>query len=149
KKFLIFCDVFKGKIDPYRGLPLSGDTDMAKYLKGAVGMKDKSISARLKFFFDYLDNTDQEISSDAYREFANADYKDYRDMAKDLPADKIAGWLKDPNTQTLRLGLYASMLGHCGTAKHAKELRTLLDTPTRGLGGGLDGMLAGYVMLEP
>src|SRR5262249_49207416 len=37
-KFLIFCDVFKGKIDPYKGVPVKSD-DIVKYLKGALELK--------------------------------------------------------------------------------------------------------------
>src|SRR5437773_4091005 len=75
-KFLVFCDIFKGRIDPYRGIPVKADSDMAKYLAGALAIKDKDTSARLRFFFDYLDNGEVEISNDAYGEFAKADYKD-------------------------------------------------------------------------
>jgi hypothetical protein len=149
KKFLIFCDVFKGKIDPYRGVPVEADSDIAKYLKGAMEQKNKEIKVRLRFFFDYLDNADLEISNDAYKEFAKADYKDYREMAGHLPPDKIARWLEDPKTPAFRFGLYASMLGHCGQDKHAKMLRTMLDDPTHRLNSGVDGMLAGYTMLKP
>jgi hypothetical protein len=148
-KFLVFCDVFKGKIDPYRGVPVPADSDMVKYIKGALDVKDKSIAARLRYYFDYLDNPDTEISNDAYKEFGNADYKDYRDMAKELPADKIAKWLDDPNTPAFRYGLYASMLGHCGIAKHAPLLRTMLDDPQKRVSTGVDGVLAGYAMLQP
>jgi hypothetical protein len=148
-KFLVFCDVFKGKIDPYRGVPVQADSDMVKYLEGALAVKDKLIGERLRFYFDFLDNKEVEIANDAYKEFANADYKDYRDMAKKLSADKIAGWLADPNTAAFRYGLYASMLGHCGTAKHAQLLRQMLDDPQKRVTSGLDGILAGYAMLEP
>src|SRR5262249_50834880 len=147
--FLIFCDVFKGKIDPYRGIPVLEGSDIVKYLQGALRVKDKPISDRLRYFFDYLDNRDMEISTDAYKEFGNADYKDYRDMAHDLPADKIAGWLEDPNTPAFRHGLYASMLGHCGKEKHAELLHKMLTDPTKVAGSGVDGMLAGYTMLKP
>src|SRR5262245_15715191 len=76
-KFLVFCDVYKGKIDPYRGVgPLVGEADVVKYLEGARKLKDKSLAARLRYCFDYLDSPELEISLDAYREFANADYKD-------------------------------------------------------------------------
>jgi len=122
---------------------------MAKYLRGALEHKDESIGKRLRFFFDYLDNPDLEISNDAYKEFGNADYKDYKDMAKDLPAERVAKWLKDEKTPAFRYGLYASMLGHCGKEEHAKLLRDLLDDPAKRLGSGVDGMLAGYVMLKP
>jgi hypothetical protein len=70
-------------------------------------------------------------------------------MAKDLPADKIASWIQDEKTPTFRLGLYASLLGHCGTDKHSAVLRKLLDDPTRRLNAGVDGILAGYIMLNP
>jgi hypothetical protein len=147
-KFLIFCDVYNGKIDPYRGFPVKKDIDIVKYLQGAMAVKDKAIGTRLRYFFDYLDNPDLEISNDAYKEFGNADYKDYRDMAAKLPPDKIAQWLTDPDTPNFRFGLYASMLGHCGSDKHAAVLRKLLDDPKR-LSAGMDGVLAGYTMLKP
>jgi hypothetical protein len=148
-KFLVFCDVFKGKIDPYRGVQVQADSDIVKYLQGALAVKDKPVGARLRYYFDYLDDKDVEVSTDAYKEFANADYKDTRDMAKALPADKIAHWLEDPNTPAFRYGLYASMLGHCGTAKHAALLRTMLDDPQKRVSTGVDGVLAGYTMLQP
>ena len=148
-RFLVYCDVFKGKIDPYRVQPALKDSDMAKYLLGALSHRDESIGKRLRFFFDYLDNADLEISNDAYKEFGNADYKDYRDMAKSLPADRVGKWLQDPKTPAFRYGLYASMLGHCGTVKHAQLLHDMLQDPAKRLGSGVDGMLAGYVMLKP
>jgi hypothetical protein len=148
-KFLVFCDVFKGAIDPYRGVPVAADSDMVKYLEGAMACKDKQIGDRLRFYFDYLDNKEPEVSNDAYKEFGNADYKDYKEMAKHLPAAKIAKWLEDPETPAFRYGLYASMLGHCGTDKDAQVLRKMLDDPTKRTGSGVDGILAGYFMLEP
>jgi hypothetical protein len=148
-KFLIFCDVFKNKIDPYRGVPVKADSDMVRYLKGALAVKDKDVPTRLKYFFDFLDNSDLEISNDAYKEFGNADYKDYRELAKHLPADKIQKWLQDTETPTFRYGLYASMLGHCGSDRHSEFLRKLLDDPQKRLTSGVDGILAGYIMLKP
>jgi hypothetical protein len=148
-KFLIFCDVFKGKIDPYRGVPVKATSDIVKYLQGAIAVKDKPIAERLKFFFDYLDNADIEIANDAYKEFGNAGYNDYRDMAKRLPAAKIAKWLADPDTPSFRYGLYAYLLGHCGTENDAQLLRKMLDDPDKRLSSGVDGMLAGYTLLKP
>jgi hypothetical protein len=148
-KYVVFCDIFKGNIDPYRGIAVKADSKIAEYLQGALSLKTKPIGERLRFFFNYLDNSDLEISNDAYKEFANADYADYRDMAKTLPADRIVEWLKDPKTPAFRLGLYASMLGHCGKATDGAVLRTMLDDPARRVATGIDGMMAGYVMLQP
>ena len=148
-KFLVFCDVFKGKIDPYRGVAVKADCDVASYVEGALKVKDKKPAERLAYFFKYLDSPEIEVSNDAYKEFGNADYKDYKDMAKDLPAETLAKWLKDPNTPAFRYGLYASMLGHCGKPEHAKLLRAMLDDPEKKLVTGADGILAGYILLEP
>ncbi len=148
-RYLIYCDFFRGKIDPYRTVPVIKDGGLAKYLLGALEHKDESIGKRLRFFFDYLDSPDLEISNDAYKEFSNADYKDYEDMAKDLPAQRVAKWLSDDKTPAFRYGLYASMLGHCGKPEQASILRKMLDDPAKRLGSGVDGMLAGYVMLKP
>jgi hypothetical protein len=148
-KYLFFFDVFKGKIDPYRGMAVKADSDLPKYLHGALAVKDKQPNDRLRFFFDYLDNADPEISNDAYKEFGNADYKDYREMAAHLPADRIAGWLKSNATPSFRYGLYASMLGHCGKPEHSKVLLSLLQDAEKPATSGVDGMLAGYVMLKP
>jgi hypothetical protein len=148
-KFLIFCDVYKGKVDPYRGVEVTTGGDIVKYLGGAMELKDKSIQSRLRYCFDYLDSPELEIALDAYREFAVADYKDYRDMAKKLSPDKIAGWLKDPKTPPYRYGLYSSLLGHCGSDRHARVLRELIDNKERRTGSGIDGMLVAYAMLKP
>lgn len=148
-KFLVFCDIFKNNVDPYRGLQVRADSDVAKYLAGALAIRDKDVPTRLKYFFDYLDNADVEVSNDAYREFANADYKDIRPMAKDLPAEKVAKWLQDPKTPAFRFGLYASMLGHCGKPEQAGVLREMLDNPDKRATSGVDGILAGYTMLKP
>jgi len=148
-KYLLFCDVFKGKIDPYRGVPVKADSDIVKYLQGALAIKDKDAATRLRYSFGFLDNADLEVSNDAYKEFGAADYKDYREVAKTLPPDRIGKWLEDPNTPSFRFGTYGFLLGHCGAAKDADLLRKLLDDPKKRLASGVDGVLAGYVLLKP
>lgn len=149
--YLVFCDEFKNGIDPYYGIAVSKDSDIAKYLKAALELRDEKQPKRLRFFFDYLDNKDSEISNDAYKEFAKADYADYQEMAKSLPADKIKGWLTDETgkVQAYRFGLYASLLGHCGKPEDAEVLKKMLDNKDKLLGAGVDGIMASYTMLKP
>jgi hypothetical protein len=148
-KYLVFCDVYKGNIDPYRGVEVQPNSDLVKYLTGAVALKEKSPAERLRYCFDFLNSPEFDVAIDAYREFAKADYKEYKDLAKKLPPDTIAAWLKDPKTPPYRYGLYASLLGHCGKEEHAKLLRSMIDDPEKRKGSGIDGLLAAYVMLEP
>src|SRR5262249_43851443 len=81
--------------------------------------------------------------------FGKADYADYKEMAKTLPANKIAAWLEDDKTPAFRYGLYASLLGHCGKAEHADLLRKMLDDKDKLQGAGVDGIMAAYTMLKP
>lgn len=149
KKYLVFCDVFKDKLDPYLGMPVDPESRIAEYLKGALAVREKDATSRLSFFFKYLDHPDLTISDDAFQEFANADYKDFRPLAEKLDPDLIVKWLRDPNTPVSRFGLYGSMLGHCGKDRHARTLRDMLDDPDKRFSTGIDGMLAGYVHLRP
>lgn len=148
-KFIVFCDVFKGMIDPYRGIELPANSEMVKYLTGAVSLKDRPAPERLRYCFDFLNSQEIDIALDAYREYAKADYKDYQTMARKLSPDTIAGWLRNPKTPPYRYGLYASLLGHCGGPAHAKLLRDMLDDPQKRQSSGIDGMLASYIMLAP
>jgi hypothetical protein len=147
-RLLLFCEIYKGQIDAYRGLVVKEGSSLPAYLEGAVKTKGKSVKERLKFFFDYLDDAESEVSMDAYREFANCDYSDFKDLARTLPADKIIKWLKAADTQPFRVGLYASMLGHCGKAEHAAVIKEILADPDRRIGSGVDGLLAAHVMLN-
>lgn len=148
-KFLIFAEVYKGKIDAYKGVQLTDDAQMLKYIDGIRKLKGKSQAERLRFAFDYLTSAEYAVSADAYGEFARADYREERDMAKKLDPDKIAGWLKDPKTPPYRFGLYATLLGHCGKAKHAEFLMTMIKDPERRKSSGLHGLMMGYTLMEP
>jgi hypothetical protein len=169
-RFLVFCGVnnpsgdiarsavistlayanFDGvTIDPYRGEEIKGASKLGEYLKGAIEARDKDSITRLRFFFDYLDAGELIINSDAYMEFGNTDYKDVRKVAETLPPEKLLKWLKDPGTPASRHGLYGLLLGHCGKLEDAKALRELLDAPDNAYSSGLDGMIAGYILLNP
>jgi hypothetical protein len=150
--FLIYMDHFKGELDAYRGHELVGKSDMVEYLKGAVKLADAPAPERLKYAFKYLQSDDFDVSLDAYREFAQAPYADYKEMANTLPADTITAWLQSPKTGPYRYGLYASLLGHAGAkepTKYGKVLRDMIDDPDKRKGSGIDGLLAGYAMLQP
>jgi hypothetical protein len=148
-KYLVFCDVYKGQLDPYRGTPFKPESRIASYLKGAMELREKPAGERLKYYFNFLDDPDPEISNDAYTEFGNSDYKDFRPIAERLPADRVAAWINDAASPPSRLGLYGSMLGHCGKKEHAATLRAVLSDPNRMYTGGIDGVLAGLVILSP
>jgi len=154
QKHLVFFKLYGGQLDAYRGEAVPADSKLPEYLKGAIGVRAKDSVARLTYFFDYLESPDLVISSDAYSEFGYADYKEIRALAEKWKNDpgkgkQLLAWLKDPNTRATRFGLYGLLLGHCGKPEDAKALRALLDDKDRSYTSGLDGVLAGYVLLDP
>jgi hypothetical protein len=149
-KHLIFCEVYKGELDPYRGEAVAPDSKIAEYLKGAIELKDKDMPARLAYFFKHFDSPDWTVSGDAFQEFSNAEYKDVRAAASKFDPDQVLKMLKDPGTSLARYGLLGLVFGHCGKGEaHAKALRALIDDPKVKQATGLDGLLAGYLLLDP
>jgi hypothetical protein len=146
---LAYANFDSATLDPYRGEEIKGVSKLGEYLKGAIEARDKDAQARLRFFFEYLDAGELIINQDAYMEFGNTDYKDVRKVAPTLPASKLLQWLKDPGTPASRHGLYGLLLGHSGKPTDAKALRELLDAPDNAYSSGLDGMIAGYILLDP
>ncbi len=145
----VFPQYRNANIDAYRGDEIRAKSKLPDYLEAARKLQSASAQARLEFYFKHLEDDDLFISSDAYMEFGNADYKDVQALAKTLPADTLVKWLKDPNTVASRYGLYGMLLGHCGKAEHAATLKKLVAEPDNAFSLGLDGMLAGYVLLDP
>jgi len=145
----VMADANRATLDPYRGEQIKGKSDLPEYLKGAIVARDADAQTRLGFFFKYLDHAELVINSDALMEFGNAEYKDVRKVAESLPADKLLKWLKDKNTPPSRYGLYGLMYGHCGKSDGAAALKELIDDPENHFSSGLDGLLAGYILLKP
>lgn len=147
-RFLVFCDVFRDKLDPYRGVPVKSAA-VVDYLKGAMALDPKDITAALLYFARYLEHADKEIARDAFLEFAKAGDQDVGKVAGRLSPDKLREWLKDPQTPSERLGLYAFLLGACGGAADADYLKSLLQAPNERTLTAFDGIMAGYLQLRP
>jgi hypothetical protein len=147
--YLLFCDVDGKRLDPYRGVPLTGGLKSLEYVKKALKADPKRPAESLAFFFDHLDDPDPEVARDAFSEFARAGDADVLKAASKLDAAKLRGWIKDPKTPIGRLSVYALLLGACGKQQDAKLLRDLLDSKEERETGASDGILAGYVQLKP
>jgi len=147
-KYLIFCDVFKNKLDPYRGVPVKSE-EATKYLKGALALDPKDHARALLYYFDYLENADKKIAEDAFLEFAKSSDREIGQVAAKLSSAKLRGWLKDPKIEDYRLGMYAFLLGACGGAEDAALFRSMLQKPSDNTLKAFDGILGGYIRLKP
>jgi hypothetical protein len=147
-KYLLFCGVVKDNLDVFRGVPVKSEA-AAEYVKGLLAAQGKGTAAVLRHCFGYLEHPDKELADDAFLEFAKATDGDLADVAPKLSAEKLRGWLKDPNTPEQRLGLYALLLGGCGGDADARLLRKMIEAPTDRTAPAFDGLLGGYIRLHP
>lgn len=147
-RYLVFCDIFKGKFDPFRGIPLKS-TESVEYARKVMKLDPKDITGNLLFFFRYLDSADVEIARDAFLEFAKASDQDIARVAGKLDPTKLHRWLKDPKTPPERLSVYALLLGACGHDADARFLHSLLEDSSERTVNAYDGILGGYIHLRP
>jgi hypothetical protein len=153
EKLIVFCDLVNDQADTYLYLAVPGQgAELVKYLKEAMKVDEKDIPKRLRFYFNYLDHTDNEIATDAFKEFSKADYPDVMKMVKQFGDEsmhkRLQAWLKDPNTAVYRFGLIGMMLGLCGNKDDSQLFQSVLDDPDKNLVSGVDGILAGYILVD-
>lgn len=147
-RFLIFCDIFKERIDPYRGMQLKSE-GVVEYLQGALALDPRDTQSALLHFFKYVDHREPEIAQDAFLELAKASDRDLGEVARKFPSEKIRSWVQDEQTPTDRLNLFGFLLGACGTDRDAAVLRSFLDKPNERTQSAFQGVLCGYIQLRP
>jgi hypothetical protein len=152
-KYLVFLDVNQGRVDPYRTIVCGTDRIVA-YLQKMPPLSSAPTpgerQARLVYCFEYLNDAEPEIAADAFKEWAAATNADVASVAGKLDAGKLRRWILDPKTPAHCLGLFAYLLGSCGGAEDAVLLRQLIENPPNPrLSGALDGLLAGYLRVQP
>jgi hypothetical protein len=147
-RFLVFCDVFKDKLDPFRGIPLRG-AESVEYVKKVLALDARDVPGNLPFYFRYLESADPEVARDAYLEFAKASDRDIAQAALRLDPEKLRRWLEDEHTPPERLSVYALLLGACGREQDGAFLHRLLEDKSERFSNAYDGILAGYMHLRP
>jgi hypothetical protein len=120
-----------------------------QYLADLARQKPRDRTEELLFFFRYIDHADPEIATDAYLEFAVSGDADVGRVARKLSPEKLRRLLQNDKTPPDRLGLFAFLLGSCGSDRDADLLRSMIVSPSPRTAGGLDGLLAGYIQMRP
>ena len=147
--YLLVCGVTNGALDPSYGLPTS--PAVVDYLKAVAALDANDPVKLLGFCFGHLDAADPAVAEDAFREFARAPDRDIMTAAKGYDPAKLRKLIADPAAPADRLGVFAFVLGACGTPADADFLAGLLkaEASTDRVRYAFGGLLAGYVLLAP
>ena len=128
-------------------LPVPISADGFAYLQNSPG-PDAPPEERLRYYLKHLEHPDDLVASDAYGEFGNVPFERVEEIADELPRDKLAKWVADPDTDPARLAFYGMLLGLCGTDADAAVLRDKIFGGTDEYRIGIDGLMSGYLLLE-
>jgi hypothetical protein len=147
-RFLVFCDVVGGRLDPYRGVPVPSAA-VVEYLRGALATDESNHGQLLLYSFAYLDHDDPVVAGDAFLEWVKATDQEIGDVGRRLSPARIRAWVTNVNTAADRLNLYAFLLGACGEDRDAEVLRRLLDERGERTTAAVSGLLSGYICIRP
>ncbi len=126
--------------------PMPVDETLLRYVEQAP-KPDRPTVERLEYFLGFLEFPNQEVSNDAYAEFANSPYDEIVKLRAKFPRERLRKWIQSDATPPTRLGLYGLLLGLCGTAEDARAMQAMVLEPTTEFRLGIEGVMAGYVLL--
>jgi hypothetical protein len=145
--FLLFGDVEKGKVDFYKGLAVS--PAVVPYLKGLLAFKADDEAGRLLYCSAFLTHKESAIADDAYLEFSNSEEGTITQVAANFSPVPLRLMLRNDETPSHRIDLYAFLLGHCGTNEDAVRLRRMAEKRIKKQGVAEAGILKGFTLLKP
>ncbi len=126
-------------------LPLSPRAE--NYLLKVTKLPEDDV-ARLRFYYDFLQDEETMLSRDAYDEFAIAPYSAVKQLAPEIDHKALVSWINDPEATVDRRRLYLTMLGVCGDEKDLPMLEEQLRSTQKSTRSGLDALVACYLTLS-
>ena len=118
-----------------------------KYIRKAIELP-KDGHERLAYFQNFLEDSEEMLSRDAYDEFAKAPYAAVKALKPQMHHDKIVEWIKNPQIPASRRRLYLTMLAVCGTPNDVPMLEEMMRSEDRQTKSGLDALIAAYLTLK-
>ena len=122
------------------GTPLPMSPRGVEYAK-QLPQVPKSGPDRLRFFMNYLEDSDPLLAQDGYDEFARAPYEDLINIKDSLDRQQLVEWITDSQVGPTRRRLYLTMLGVCGTQEDVGMLEELLTYNYESMKPGLAAMI--------
>ena len=147
-RFLVFCNVVQGKLDPYLGRQTKTRA-VVDYVEEARAERAKGKQAALRYYARFLDHADDLIAEDAFLEFARSGDQEVGHAAKSLNAAQLRKLLRKPMLDADRISMFAFLLGNCGDAGDAAMLKKRIESAQSEDMRALDGLLGGFIALRP
>lgn len=102
---------------------------------------------RVRFFLNYLEDSESFMAFDAYDEFARAPYDIVKAIKADMNRENLIKWVQDPEVSINRKRLYFTLIGVCGLPDDLPLLERLISSPEKRDRAALDSLIACYLTL--
>jgi hypothetical protein len=145
--YVMFYRLPAKNLEPYTGRQIASPA-VLEFIAELQRQRKDPVQG-LVFAAKHLDHADANIAEEAFLAFAQADNKLIVKSAKLLAPANVRQLLKAPDLEPEKLSLYAYLLGSCGNADDAEQLRTLLKGSSPRNYKAYEGILAGYITLRP
>jgi hypothetical protein len=149
-QYVVFCEIYKGRIEAFRALPIAENSELPVYVAGMATRESRPLADRVSSLLRFVNHKEREIAADAFLELSTIEFHELGAAAAKLDPSMLARRIADPETADAQLGVYASLLGHCGNPRdHGAILRRLLENSRPGAALDLRALMLGYVALQP
>jgi hypothetical protein len=146
-RYVMFFRVPSKTLEPYNGRQIASP-DVLHFVAKLTSYRDNPVEA-LRVAAKHLDDADPQIAEEAFLAFAKADDKLVNQVAKSVSPEMLRKLMKTPDLEPERLSMYAYLLGACGDKNDVEQLRKLLKDPSPRMFRAYEGILAGYIMMQP
>lgn len=124
-----------------------------RYFSAAPDLRQPA-AERLAYFVPFLESAETDIASDAFAELGRAPLEAVEAVVSNREiAAKLRTWILSDELANERRGGYGLMLALAksqeDSAANANTLRTAIEQQREDFRAGFDGLLAGYLLLEP
>lgn len=145
--YVMFYHLPAKNLEPYTGRQIASPA-VLEFIADLQKQRKDPVQG-LVFAAKHLDHADPNIAEEAFLAFAQADNKVIAKAAKQLAPANVRQLLKAPDLEWEKLSMYAYLLGSCGDADDAGQLRTLLKGTSPRHKKACEGILAGYITIRP
>jgi len=131
------------------GSPIDTSPRGFTYLKGMPSTKAPP-QEQLAYYFKFLESKDDDVAEDARLSFLWSEPADSKALSETVETERLRELISSTDTRMLNRSIYGVLLGYCGKQEDAKFLEQIIfaEMDPRELRPDLDGLIAGYVLIE-
>lgn len=147
-RFVVFMEQRAGELATFSGVHLKSPT-LADFFVHLQKIPRTDPIGRLKFCAGHFGSSDAAVAEEAFLEWAKSPDPLVAQAARQLGPETLRKILQNPELEPEQISMFSYLLGACGTSQDAELLAAMIRKPTPKQSQGFEGVLAGFIALDP